>query len=632
MASRKADRRMRYACAGAAVFVVLLVGALAVPAPRRALASLIPKDRLVELNGLRFGYGVDRTLRLPMPDGVQLAATLYLPRDRGARLATVLIRLPYGRQSYPSSLNAAERFARAGYAVVLEDLRGTGDSQGRLVPYEHAVTDGAATLDWIVAQPWSNGRVGTWGCSALGETQYVLSRSHHPALRALAPSGAGGAIGSAAGRYGYFGVYEGGVFELASGFGWFVEHGAADPHAAPLQPFDLTAALAGLPVAALVQRHRPGSNGYDEFMRLGPTDARWHELGYLADGDVPPQPTFELNTWGDQGVGDTLAFDEALRRRARSGAITLPERHLVIGPGTHCHVKEAGSGDTEMFGDLAVRNGDPQAFELTLRWFDKWLRDTGDGLAALPPLRYFMLGEDRWLDATRWPPAEATTQRWYLDGAGRANGVAGDGLLVPAAPARPAADAFDDDPGHPVPSRGGPVCCTGNPADRAGPASQKDVEARQDVLVYTTPPLEAPLRIAGPLRAVLTVSSSAPDSDFIARLVDVAPDGSTLSIQEGALRARYREGLDKPQPLQPGQPATLSIDMRSIAWRVAAGHRLRLDVSGSSFPRLERNLHTGGDNARETRIVVAHNRVLHGAETPSYVELAVLPAEDPKAP
>jgi putative CocE/NonD family hydrolase len=399
-----------------------------------------------------------------------------------------------------------------------------------------------------------------------------------------------------------------------------------------MQPFDISAAIAELPVAGLVQRHRPGSNGYDEFMRLGLTDPRWHELGYLDDADAPSQPTFELNTWGDQSVGDTLAFDESLRRRAQADAVTPPERHLVIGPGNHCHVKEGDSGDVEMFGELPVRNGDPQAFELSLRWFDHWLRDTGDGLAALPPLRYFMLGEDRWLDAMRWPPAEAATQRWYLDGGGRANGVAGDGLLVPAAPVRSAVDAFDYDPRHPVPSRGGPVCCTGDPADRAGPASQRDVEARDDVLVYTTPVLQAPLRIAGPLHAVLTVSSSALDTDFVARLVDVAPDGRTLSIQEGALRARYREGIAKPKLLQPGQPVTLSIDMRSIAWRVAAGHRLRLDVTSSSFPRLERNLNTGGDNARETRIVVARNRVLHGGSTPSYVELALLPADAPNKP
>ena len=624
------SRRRRFALAAAALAGAAVV-ALALPPVRHAIVARIPADRLVQLNGLRFGYRVERDVRLTMPDGARLAASVYLPRHDDAKLATILLRVPYGRLAYAPSLNAAERFARNGYAVVVADLRGTGDSQGRLLPYEGAIADGGATLDWIVAQPWSNGRVGTWGCSALGETQYVLARGRHPALRALAPSGAGGAIGRAAGRYSYFGLYEGGVFELASGFGWFVEHGAADPGVAPAAPFDIAQALGELPVADLVQRHRPGPNGYDDFMRLGLADPRWHDLGYLDDGDAPTQPTFEFNTWGDQSVGDTLAFDASLRR-APAGTHAAPERHLLIGPGNHCHIKEADAGDTEMFGELPVRHGDPDSFGLALRWFDHWLRDQGDGLAALPPIRYYMLREDRWLDATRWPPAEATTQRWYLDGAGRANGVAGDGLLSPQAPARASTDAYVYDPNHPVPSRGGPVCCTGNDADRPGPASQREVEARDDVRVYTSPVLAAPLRIAGPLRAVLTVASSAPDTDFVARLVDVAPDGGTLSIQEGALRARYRDGFERPRPLVADQPVTLAVDMRSIAWTVAAGHRLRLDVTSSSFPRLERNLNTGGDNARATQPVVARNRVLHGGATPSYVELALLPAGAPNRP
>jgi putative CocE/NonD family hydrolase len=613
----------RRVLAGAAL-LLLLLAALALPPMRRAITSSIPKSLVVRLNGLRFGYGVEPDLRLVMPDGVHLAASLYLPRRHDARLGTVLVRLPYGRLEYGEGLNAAEYFARRGYAVLVEDLRGTGGSEGELVPYRSAISDGSATLDWIVAQSWSNGRVGTFGCSALGETQYVLSRSRHPALRAMMPRGAGGAIGSAAGRYSYFGVYEGGIFELASGFGWFVEHGATDPHAAPAPSFDIASAVAGLPVAELVARQRPGPNGYDEFMRLPLADPRWHDLGYLADDDVPPQPTFELNTWGDQGVGDTLAFNEALLRRAAQGAVTLPERHLLIGPGNHCHTREA-SATEEMFGDMPVSNGDPGYLDLAVRWFDRWLRDEGTGLADLPPIRYFMIGENQWLDTSRWPPPEATPQRWYLDGGGHANSANGDGVLLPSAPSRSSLDAFVYDPRNPVPTRGGPVCCTGDPAERPGPASQHDVEAREDVLVYTTPVLQAPLRIAGPLHAVLTVSSSAVDTDFVARLVDVLPDGRTLSIQEGALRARYRNGIDQPQLLVPGQPVTLTVDMRSIAWRVATGHRLRLDITSSSFPRLERNLNTGGDNARASTPVVARNAVHHGGASLSWVELPLLP-------
>ncbi len=623
MSSSRPSNRRR-ATLFAAVVLGACAAALAWPTSRHAITALVPADRLVQLNGLRFGYGVQRELRLPMPDGIHLAASLYLPRRQDEKLATVLVRVPYGRLAYGEGLNTAEYFARRGYAVVVEDLRGTGDSEGELVPYRAGTTDGAATLDWIAAQPWSNGRVGSFGCSALGESQYVMARSRHPALRAMIPLGAGGAVGSAAGRYGYFGVYEGGVFELASGFGWFVENGAKNPRTPAAAPFDVASAVRGLPVAGLVQRYRPGPNGYDDFMRLSLADPAWRELGYVDDDDRLAMPSFEITTWGDQTVGDTLALDAQLRRPA--GGAAAPERHLIVAPGTHCHAQE--TGERGRYGDIDVAHADAPYYAWYERWFDRWLRDRGDGLADLPAIRYYMIGEGRWLDAASWPPPQAVAQRWYLDGAGHANGAQGDGVLAPRAPAQAARDEFTYDPNAPVPSRGGPVCCTGNPADRAGPVDQKDVESRDDVLVYTSRPLEAPLRIAGPLHATLRFASSAVDTDVVARLTDVWPDGRATNIQEGALRVRYRSGYATPTPLVPNEPVTLVVDMRSIGYTLPAGHRLRLDITSSSFPRLERNLNTGGDNAHETRVVIARNRVLHGAGAESYVELPLLPPTD----
>lgn len=623
MSSSRSPRRRRSALLAAAVLGACVV-ALAWPTSRRALIAAIPHDRVVQLNGLRFGYGVERELRLRMPDGVHLAASLYLPHKQDQKLATVLVRVPYGRLEYGEGLNTAEYFARRGYAVLVEDLRGSSDSEGELVPYRGGIADGAATLDWIIAQPWSNGRVGTFGCSALGESQYVLARSHHPALKAMIPLGAGGAIGTAAGRYDYFGLYEGGIFQLASGFGWFVENGAKNPRSPAAAPFDVASAVRGLPVASLVQRQRPSPNGYDDFMRMSLVDPAWHELGYVDDGDRLTMPSFEITTWGDQTVGDTLALDPQLRQPVNG--VAAPERHLVVAPGTHCHAQE--TGESGRYGDIAVPHADAPYYEWYERWFDHWLRDRGNGLADLPPIRFYMIGEGRWLDAASWPPPRAKTQRWYLDGGGHANGAQGDGLLAPSAPTQSAHDEFTYDPNAPVPSRGGPVCCTGNPADRAGPVDQKDVESRPDVLVYTSRALDAPLRIAGPLRATLRFQSSAVDTDVVARLTDVWPDGHATNIQEGALRARYRTGYATPTPLVPGEAVTLVVDMRSIGYTLPAGHRLRLDVTSSSFPRLERNLNTGGDNAHETRMVVARNRVLHGADAASYVDLPLLPATD----
>jgi putative CocE/NonD family hydrolase len=510
--------------------------------------------------------------------------------------------------------------------VLVEDLRGTGGSQGELLPYAHAVDDGRATLDWIAAQPWSNGRVGTYGCSALGETQYVLARTQHPALRAMIPLGAGGAIGSAAGRYSYFGLWEGGVFELASGFGWFVDHGATTPAVPAAGVFDRAAALRQLPVAGLVARYRPGPNGYDAFLERPLADPGWHDLGYLDDTDVPRVPVLDITTWGDQTLGDTLAFHASLPAKYAALGITPPERHLVIAPGTHCHAADAG--ETGHFGEARVPNANEPYFEWYERWFDHWLRDRGPGLADLPPVQYYMINEARWLSAPSWPPPESRVARWYLDGAGHANGSAGDGHLGPEIPEAVAVDAFVDDPDDPVPSLGGPICCTGNAHEPSGPHDQRSVESRQDVLVYTSAPLGKPLRIAGPLRAHLVVSSSAPDTDIVVRLTDVSPDGHSMSMQEGALRARYRGGIAHAEPLVPGRPVTLEVDLRAIAWRVPAGHRLRVDIAGTAFPRLERNLHGGTDNDRESKITRATNRVHHGGEMLSWIELPLLPESD----
>ena len=297
---------------------------------------------------------------------------------------------------------------------------------------------------------------------------------------------------------------------------------------------------------------------------------------------------------------------------------------MIIAPGTHCSNEETGISGK--FGDLEVKGATQPYGDWYLRWFDYWLRGKGNGLSDFPAYLYYMIGEQRWLSAASWPPEGVRIEHWYLDSNGRANSNRGDGKLSRDLPRESPPDEFRYDPMNPVPSRGGPLCCSGNPADQAGPADQHDVEARDDVLVYTSPELAEPMRIAGPLRATLTVMSSARDTDFVARLVHVWPDGRATNIQEGALRARYRNGIDRPSLLEPGQRVELTIDMRSIAYFVPKGHRLRLQVTSSSFPRLERNLNTGGRNYDESTSVIAVNRVYHDDKARSYVTLPVLPA------
>lgn len=602
----------------------LLVAALLLMAVAAGLAytlrNRIPTHWQIPLRALLFNVRIDDDTWVTMPDGTRLAGTLYRPRGADGPLPSVYIRLPYDRKHYGEALSDAMFFARHGYVVLVQDVRGKFESDGEgFVPWRHATADGVATLDWITHQPWSNGKVGTIGCSALGELQYALARANHPAHAAMIPSASGGAAGTIAGNADYFGSFEGGVMQLAGTTGWFARHGSKVAHAPALENLDMTALLPQLPLQSLVQRARPGPNGYDDFLQIPLGDARWNDLDYVSDGDRITTPALVINTWGDQTIDGTLAISEAVRRSSPTAAAN---QHVVIAPGNHCEHELIA--DMGRFGDLEVRNAEQPYRQWYLQWFDHWLRGKGDGLASLPPYLYFVLGEQRWLGADRWPPADAQVQPWYLGSGGKANSRDGDGTLALQAPKDSVFDAYIYDPEHPAPSRGGPLCCSADPKAVSGPVDQADVETRDDVLVYTSAPLAQPLRIAGPLRAQLVVSSSAPDTDFIARLVHVWPDGRATNIQEGALRARYRDGIAAPALMTPGQRYTLRVDMRSIAYLVPHGHRIRLDITSSSFPRLERNLNTGGRNYDETAPLKASNRIHHGGATLSYLELPVL--------
>lgn len=598
----------------------VLIGIAAVPRLRQSAFELVPpRARIFLLAKLR-GIAVDHDVSVRMADGTSLVGSLYLPDHGRTKAPTILIRLPYGRLAWGEGYDSALFFARQGYSVLVQDLRGTGDSGGELLPWQDAEADGVATLAWIRHQPWSTGRVGTFGCSALGETQFVLARANDPSHAAMIASGAGGAVGAAAGRYSYFGLFEGGVLQLASGFGWFVNSGPKRPEAPPARAFDYARHLRDLPVASLVQQVRPAPNGYDDFLATPLGDPAWERWGYLADQDRIGVPAFVINTWGDQTVGDSLAFAEQVRQ---SGQVPASKaQRVVIAPGRHCgHMLGWSEGE---FGDLEVKNAAQPYADWYLRWFDYWLRDTGKGLADLAPYTFFVLGENRWRSADQWPPREASMKRLMLGSGGHANSRRGDGTLAPALAGGAGQDSLRYDPANPVPSRGGPICCTGNPNDRSGPVDQADVEEREDVLVYTSAPLEEDQVIAGPVKAHLRVSSTARDTDFVARLVDVWPDGRAINIQEGALRVRYRDGVRTPRLMEAGVEYPIEVDMRSIAYLVPRGHRIRLDVTSSSFPRLDRNLNTGGPIFQEVAAVVALNSVHYGTEQGSSVEYFVL--------
>jgi hypothetical protein len=589
---------------------------------RMEIVSALPMGMRNAILGMRYGFKVERNVMVPMPDGVHLATNLYFPRGTSGKLPTIMARLPYDKDTFGEALAIVNEFAANGYVVAVQDVRGKFASEGVFTASRFEAEDGSATVDWIAAQPWSNGRVGTVGCSALGEAQILLSRMRNPHHVAMSPSGAGGAMGSAMNRYTYFGQYEGGIFELASGFGWFLYNGGKRPDVVFDKQVDVAKAIWELPSGELVRKYRSDPTDYDDFISRPLADPYWRSLGYVAEEDRFATPALVFNTWQDQTVAESLALADLMKRNA-TGDAARRHYHVVIGPGNHCQYFAPDApmkvGALTMGPNARIPFADWQ-----MAWFDYWLKGTGR-LPQLPPYRLYIMGEDRWIDSEQWPLPAVKFQSWYLGGDGPANSAQGKGRLSTNVPASTTnADEFTYDPMQPVRTRGGPICCTGNPDEPQGPADQKEVEARQDVLVYTSDALEKGLRIVGPLRADLFITSSAKDTDFTAKLVDVWPDGRALNIQEGALRMRYRDSFTNPEPMTPGEIYRASVDLRAIAYYLPPGHRLRLQVSSSNFPRLERNLNTGGRNYDESVGVVAVNRVLRTAEHPSAVVLPVL--------
>jgi uncharacterized protein len=329
-----------------------------------------------------------------------------------------------------------------------------------------------------------------------------------------------------------------------------------------------------------------------------------------------------VDSWYDLGIARTLQLFDLMRRNAVDER-TREHQYVIISPTTHCQSERAT--ENTRVGELDVGDARLPYWQIYLDWFDHWLKGVDNGVTDMPRVQYYVMGANEWRSANEWPVPEARPTRLYLHSGGLAGERMDDGVLSHQPPAviEPP-DRYVYDPADPVPSRGGAV----NPQDQPGAYDQSDLEQRADVLVYTTPPLDEPLDVVGPLRATLYVSSSAPDTDFTVKLVDVHPDGRAFNVQEGILRARYREGFDRTVWMRPGEVYEVEVDLQATAHRFRAGHRVRIEVSSSNFPGFDRNLNTGGDNVTETEWRIAENAIHHSPEHPSSLLLHVVSVQD----
>ncbi|MCX2946806.1 CocE/NonD family hydrolase [Lentzea sp. NEAU-D7] len=578
-------------------------------------------------------FRVDVDVAVPMRDGVSLATNVWRPEKPGP-FPVLLVRTPYGKDDAGTygnpKLPDVFAFVGAGYAVVAQDVRGTSRSPGVFVPNVHEGRDGADTLAWLVEQPWCDGAVGMWGGSYMGFTQWLAAVRDVPGLRAIAP------VMSSADLYGAPWYSPGGALSQDAVLTWGtlsalrtlrreLDEGRGDPA-------DVRALLSGLEHPRLLHDPLP-LTGRDVMTRHLPwvgevlahpeRDAFWQEVAAIDRCAAITVPALQIGGWYDVFIGETMRSYTTMRRHGGSDAARDGQR-LVVGPWSHADGTDLGTYPDRSFG-LA---GSIKAADVTgehLRFFDRSVRGRTDTPGDTHRVRIFVMGVDEWRDEADWPLPDTRYTDFFLAGGGRANTATGDGVLTRDAAVTEATDTFLYDPRRPVPTLGGTVLA-GAPGAHPGPADQAAVEARDDVLCFTTAVLDRPVEVTGHVTLVLHVSSSAADTDFTGKLVDVHPDGRAILLCEGVQRVRYRDSLTEPALLEPGTVCELTVDLCVTSNVFLAGHRIRLEVSSSNFPRYDRNTNTGGPIAAGTEddLVVAVNRVHHGPSRPSRLVLPLI--------
>lgn len=539
------------------------------------------------------------------------------------------------------TLRYAIQAVKRGYVFVVQNERGRYFSEGEYEILGKPQTDGYDTLSWLAEQEFSTGNIGTLGCSSSAEWQLALAGLDHPAHKAMVPMSAGAGIGKV-GRFQEQGNwYTGGVprslfiawlynvdnplrAQIPSGLDQKTRAriAAYNDLAASKPKIDWTEQITHLPAADILKSLGEPEGTFEKFIARTPSDPAWREGGLYHEYMGWGVPSLWFNSWYDVSIGPNMElFNHA--RTAGKDKETRDNQYAVIAPIVHCAYSKLGP-DT-VVGDRDMGDTSFDVDGAIFGWFDRWLKGDRKAFpATTPPVQYFNMGENIWKSAQQWPPENTQNVRFYLHSGGNANSLYGDGKLSTAMPdADEQADTYRYDPLNPVQTIGGADCCNGGMVI-PGAADQRVIEARNDVLVYTSDPLETPLEVSGFIDAVLNVSSSARDTDFAVKLVDVAPDGTAWIISDTIQRARYRDGYDKPKMMVPDQVYTIKPTPMTTSIRFGKGHRIRVEITSSNFPKFIRNLNSGGDNAKESKVIVADNSIHHNAANPSYIELPVV--------
>nr|BBH95332.1 X-Pro dipeptidyl-peptidase [Thermogemmatispora argillosa] len=577
---------------------------------------------------------VDYDVPARMRDGTILRANVYRPAGEG-QWPVLLTRLPYGKDlPLGNAILDPVQAARRGYVVIVQDTRGRFTSDGDWVPMANEARDGFDTIEWAARLPYSNGQVGMYGASYFGFTQWSAAVEQPPALKAMIPLFTWSDPFNGV-------VFRGGALELGTMAHWQLQMGMdvlMRRHRNDPQALGQAIALWAKEMDAL------GKEGYwslplKEFRPLKAQEiapqfflalefpmqrAAAEYMNISGKHDRVTVPAFNGGGWYDIFLQDTLEHFTAMRQRGATPQAR--QSKLLIGPWAHTSQGTLVGEQTFGFASTtAFINLQQDFMTYQLRWFDYWLKGIENGIAQEAPIKIFVMGANIWRDEQEWPLARAVETRYYLHSQGHANTLHGDGTLSTEPPEDESADQYTYDPTNPVITRGGALLMA--PEYPAGPFDQRPVESRSDVLVYTSAPLQEDLEVTGPIRVHLWAASSAPDTDFVARLVDVHPDGYAQNLTDGIIRARYRHAPrgGEPELIEPGKAYEYVIDLWATSNVFKAGHRIRLDITSSNFPRWDRNPNTGQPLGASAEMVSAQQTILHNRAHPSYVVLPIVP-------
>jgi uncharacterized protein len=640
----------------AVVVVAVTVAAALVGAQQQGTLSAAERARRIdtekELQSLAV---VERKVMMPMPDGVRLATDIYRPKDAAGKVPIIWVRTPYNfnfwdvHNGVPADMTAALTAVKRGYAYVIQNERGHFFSEGNYDILGAPRSDGYNAIDWLSKQPWSNGKIGTTGCSSTAEYQMGIAALGHPAYAAMNVQGFGAGVGRVGPYYEQGNWYRGGAMQMLFITWLYGEQNQVRPTfprdtsredlirasksfdlAPHLPPVDWSKALWHLPVRDILKAvdaphgifadAMPVETGGRMIQRT-PNDPAWYRGGLYHDDMKLNVPGLWFMSWYDVSVGPNLALYNHVRQTAPPEI--RDQQWAIIAPVAHCSYTRA-TEDT-IVGERSMGDARFDYNDVVYGFFDRFLKaEKSTRLDTLAKVTYFTMGSNKWQTAGTWPPAGAQSLTFFLSSDGKANSLAGNGALALAAPDSDRPDAFTYDPMNPVLSYGGNVCCTGT-AVQAGAFDQRRMEARDDVLVYTSEPFKESTEVSGPITPTLYVSSDAKDTDFTVKVLDVYPDGRAYNLDESIQRMRYRDGYDQPLVwMETGRVYKVALQPLTTSNYFDAGHRLRIEVSSSNFPRFDRNLNTGGNNYDESQGVVAHNAVHHSKQYPSQITITVV--------